>query len=681
MGWLYLAAAAVEAALALWGPWALPWTRLVAADRLFLALTGLHAAAGIVSFVVPRPHRGPFLRRHLSELLFFLGLVFFLFAYIFALNANMDYVQRFFAGGGRVRLALDTRAERLAAAVRYLPLLAADLAAYLWPRVSVGGAAGEAAADPGLREQPGFWPEQWALPLVLASVALTVLCFPSFAVLDGLGFLAFVALVPLFLVVEQASWIAGWLYVTAYGVLQGMLVSYWLGTFSLVTLQLVTVFFFAAHALFFLPALWLVRRLSSLRFLALALAWVLFEYLRSLGYWGFPWGLWGTAPYRFLTLLQTASLAGLWGVSLVIVALNAGTASALACVLRREDPWPGVRALLTSAAVFLGCLGFGIARRDELDRLPVARSVRLALVQQNSDPRKDDYARSFAVLRRLTDEALAGAASEGRPVELVIWSETAFVPNIRRWGSEDPEAHPLAGLVQEFRDYQRGLGVWLLTGNDDYELSIGPAGEQVRRDYNAAVLLDDSGERVQTYHKMHLVPFTENFPFKESLPRVYRWLLDFDVYLWEPGAERVVFRHPLFSFFTPICFEDSFPGDIRRFVREGADAIVNISNDYWSLTEVEAKQHAVNSLLRAVENARPLLRASASGLTGYFDVDGSLRASAPYYQESFLVVDLDLRPGPPTLYARWGDWLPQAAAAALTLLGLLSLLPRVRRRL
>ena len=654
MGWLYLAAAAAEAALALWGPWALPWRRLVYTDYLFLALPVLHASAGILCLALPRGRRWPFL--HASELLFTLSLVFFLFAYIFALNANMDYVQRFFAGGGKMRLALDTRAERLAAAVRYLPLLAADLAAYLWARLAARGA-------------PAGWVRRWALPLVLVSVALGVLSFPSFAVLDGIGFLCFVALVPLFLVVEHSCLVAGWLYVTVYGVLQGMLVSFWLGTFSLVTLQLVTVFFLLAHGLFFLPALWLARRLDSFRFLALALAWVLFEYLRSLGYWGYPWGLWGTAPHRFLTLLQTASLAGVWGVSLVVVLLNAGTASALAAP-------PRTAGMLASAAVFLACLFFGLGRQDELDRQPVEKAVRVALVQQNSDPRKDDYERTFATLRRLTDQALAGPEPE-----LVVWSETAFVPNIRRWSGENPERFPLARLVREFLDYQRGLGVWLLTGNDDYELSAGPTGEEFRRDYNAAVLFDERGRRVRTYHKMHLVPFTEYFPFKEQLPGVYRWLLDFDVYLWEQGRERVVFRHPRFSFFTPICFEDSFPGDTRRFVLEGAEAIINISNDYWSLTEVEAKQHAVNSCLRAVENARPLLRATASGLTGYYDADGSLLAAGPYYQESFLVVDVSFRPAGTTPYTRWGDWLPQGAAAALALLALLSLFPRVRKRL
>jgi apolipoprotein N-acyltransferase len=223
--------------------------------------------------------------------------------------------------------------------------------------------------------------------------------------------------------------------------------------------------------------------------------------------------------------------------------------------------------------------------------------------------------------------------------------------------------------------------VWLLTGNDDYELRLGEGGEEKRLDYNAAVLFDPQGRRVQTYHKLHLVPFTEYFPFQEELPGLYRWLLSFDVYLWEPGRERVIFRHPSLSFFTPICFEDSFPGDIRRFVLEGGEAIVNISNDYWSLHEAEAMQHAVNAAFRAVENRRPLVRATASGLTCYVDIDGSFRGSTPLYADNFMLADVVFRSERFTLYTRWGDWLPQAAAAALALLALLSFMPGCRKRL
>jgi len=663
VGWSYLAAAALEAALLFIGPWAVPWDRLVLSDYTYLALLALHLGAGVLLLALARGGRRPRLRLILPEPLFLLALMFFLFTYIYALNANMDYVQRFMASGGAVRLALDTHRERLAAAVRYLPLLAAGLATYLWPRLRQAEARRSSGAA------------RWALPLTLASAALSCLSFPSFAVLDGLGFLSFFALVPLFLVVEGSSLMRGWLYTVAYGVLSGMLVSFWLGTYSLVTLQLVTGVLMLAYALYFLPALWLVRRLSSLRFLGLALAWVLFEYLRSIGYWGYPWELWGTAQYRFLTLIQVAELGGVWGVSFVVLLFNAGLAAVLGALDRGRGLSRSLPAPLWAFGLLAACLAFGLVRRAQLEGEPITRTVRLALVQQNTDPRKEDYGATFATLRRLTDRAM-----QQNP-ELVIWSETAFVPNIRRWSKEDPEREPYARLVREFLDYQRSLGVWLLTGNDDYELLSGAGGEEVRLDYNGAVLFDPQGRRVATYHKMHLVPFTEYFPFKKQLPGLYRWLLSFDVYLWEPGRDRVIFRHPRLAFFTPICFEDSFPDDIRRFVLEGGEAIVNISNDYWSLYEAEAKQHAVNASFRAVENRRPLVRATASGLTCYVDIDGEFLAFVPFYQESFLIADVQFRSERISPYTRWGDWLPQAAAAALALLALLSWLPGTRRRL
>ena len=228
-------------------------------------------------------------------------------------------------------------------------------------------------------------------------------------------------------------------------------------------------------------------------------------------------------------------------------------------------------------------------------------------------------------------------------------------------------------MVRDFLEYQQELGTWLLTGNDDYVLSEGENGEEVRLDYNAAVLFSTAGERVETYHKIHLVPFTEYFPYKESLPGFYKLLLAFDVYLWEPGKDRVIFDHPRFSFFTPICFEDTFPDDIRRFIKLGAEVIINISNDYWSLTEVEAKQHYINSLFRAVENRRPLLRATASGLTCYVDPTGKLEAAVPYYSEEYLLAEVPVGNSRLTFYTRHGDWFPLLQGLMLAALALATL--------
>jgi apolipoprotein N-acyltransferase len=253
------------------------------------------------------------------------------------------------------------------------------------------------------------------------------------------------------------------------------------------------------------------------------------------------------------------------------------------------------------------------------------------------------------------------------------------VPNIRRWSKVDPQSSTYAALVRDFLDYQAGLGHWLLTGNDDYELVVGERGEKERLDYNAAILFDPEGNRVRTYRKLRLVPFTEYFPWKEQLPRLYSWLKERDVYLWEPGKERVVFSHPLFRFSTPICFEDAFPGDVRQFVQRGAEVIVNISNDFWSLTPVEGQQHGVNSFFRAVENRVPLVRAAASGLTGYVDAAGRLVAAVPFYQAQYLVVDVEIKEPGVTPYTRFGDWFPKGLLGVFVVLLILSAFPAVRR--
>ena len=156
-------------------------------------------------------------------------------------------------------------------------------------------------------------------------------------------------------------------------------------------------------------------------------------------------------------------------------------------------------------------------------------------------------------------------------------------------------------------------------------------------------------------------------------------LQNFDAYLWEPGKRRVVFRHPLVSFSTPICFEDSFPGDVRLFVRAGAQVILNLSNDYWSLTDTEAMQHAANAVFRAVENGRPLARASASGLTCVVDTLGRITARGPLYEPAFLVADVPVgNDRHDTLYSSWGDWFPVALGAVLLLVLLFGIV-RARR--
>jgi apolipoprotein N-acyltransferase len=575
----------------------------------------------------------------------------------------MDYVQRFMTSHGNLRLAPNSTQERLSACIRFLPLLALDAFWYVFLRVRRPVLARRA-----LR---GTW--TWALPLVFLSAIMNALAFPSFLRVAGTPVLGYVCLVPLLLCLSDVPLSWGIFYGTLAGVLQTMITNYWLGTFNLLTLQFVSVVLMLEYIPFMAVTLPILHRSRGAGFLVFPAAWTIFDWLRSMGFLGYPWGMLGASQYSVIPMIQIASLTGVWGVTFVITLCNAVIAWYARAALRKQRV--GAAAGVVLAAVLAVTLGWAGVRAIGESRArgaaPPGRTVRLALVQQNDDPRKSDYRAVYDVLRGLTDRAL-----RSKP-DLVVWSETAFVPNIRRWSKEDPAVYPYAALVRDFLAWQKETGHWLLTGNDDYSLVTGSGGREERLDYNGSVLFSPRGERVETYHKIHLVPFTEYFPFKKQLPRIYALLQSFDAYLWEPGDRRVVFHHPLFSFATPICFEDVFPNDVRRFVRAGADVILNLSNDYWSLTEAEGMQHAANSIFRAVENGRPVVRAAASGLTCMVDTWGRIVARSPFYEESLLVVDVPVSATGTTLYTAWGDWFPVALAALLVVLLVWSL---VRRR-
>ncbi len=677
-GLLLLFVSLVETALAVSGPFPLETPDI--RDLPYFVLIGASYFLGL-RLVAPRLRY----RRKQVDRLFFateilvgLGLLLFFFDYIFAANANMDYVQRFMESGGNLSLAIDTTTERAIAAARYLPFVLAVLLLHLHLAVRLN---------------------RYGMLLTLLSVGLTVLSFPSAATLQGVGFLGWISLVPLIYTLWRSSYWNVLFYGVTYGVLATLLSNYWLGTFSLVSLLAVVVIFLGFYTLFMVPfggvVLALRRSSPGMRVFVTAAAWTLFELFRSTGFLGYPWVLVAHSQYRNLPLIQVSEVFGVWGVSFLVVLVGALLAElvepltfrlsrrSLASSRRRMSPLVGATitsnlkntALVVAVFLLASHLYGGVVLLFDNRYPPADEVARVALIQQNSDPRKHEYERTLESLKDLTNRAL-----EQDP-DIVVWSETAFVPNIRRWGEEDPDRYRLARLVREFRAYQESLDTWLVTGNDDYRRVLDEDGREIDRlNYNAAVLFSDQGGRMQTYHKIKLVPFTEHFPYQRQLPFIYEMLEDFDVHFWEPGDERTVFQHPKFSFSTPICFEDVFPNEVRQFVLAGTEVILNITNDYWSLTRVQAKQHFVGSLFRAVENRRPLLRATASGVTSHVDPYGRIVATRPQYSEEYLVTDVPVsHERRLTPYTRLGDWFPRGAGVFVVIVVLTRLVKLLRR--
>ena len=186
---------------------------------------------------------------------------------------------------------------------------------------------------------------------------------------------------------------------------------------------------------------------------------------------------------------------------------------------------------------------------------------------------------------------------------------------------------------------------------------------------------------------MRLVPFSEHFPLdKEKYSRLYDMFQEYDISNWTMGDERRVFQAGDMRIATPICFEDVFPDHVRRFVKNDVDIILNMSNDYWSLSPVEGRQHGIFSLFRAVENQRPVLRSTCSGYTVAISATGEIQPGAPEpYAEGYAIARVPLPEQPYTFYTRFGDWFPRGcgifALTFLVIYNTVRLVRLLRRRL
>ena len=510
------------------------------------------------------------------------------------------------------------------------------------------------------------------LALLSLSSLLFALSFPSFLSDRGWAPLGFICLIPLFAVVHRARWAAIPFYGIFFGYASYAIFNFWLGRFHPLTLVVVPPIY-ATWFFLTLPALKLADTLfPSYGFLLQTGLWVCYEYfIKSQGYLAYAYGIMGYTQYLFTPFIQIADVTGVWGVSLLVVYPSALLGSAVKEGLASlREHW---RKLLVPgaayAALFAAVLVYGAVSPVDTSG---ARQWKLALVQQNIDPWRGGYPAyrdSFEVLARQSEKAMAEAP------EMIAWSETSFVPAID-WHTRYRTDLQIYDLVRRLREFLEAQPVPYLIGNDDGRLKREASGDEVRVDYNAAILFEE-GRIVDTYRKLHLVPFTEHFPDAWPVRWMRRILTSMDTHFWEKGEVYTVFEAGGVKFSTPICFEDTFGYLCRGFFRRGADVLVNITNDAWSFSVAGAVQHMSMAVFRAVENRRSVVRSTNAGITCMIDPNGRLLRELAPFTEGYLVGSVPVVRGRTTLYTAWGDWLPWvllalagAAIAAATLLRL-----------
>jgi apolipoprotein N-acyltransferase len=165
---------------------------------------------------------------------------------------------------------------------------------------------------------------------------------------------------------------------------------------------------------------------------------------------------------------------------------------------------------------------------------------------------------------------------------------------------------------------------------------------------------------------MHPVPFAECIPFYEY--KVVREFFTKVVHIenaWVMGTRYTVFQVPLrtgklLHFGAPICFEDAFSDLCRQYILNGADCLVNMTNDSWSKTWSSEIQHFQAAQFRAIENRRVLVRSTNGGVSGVVDPWGRVSARMPFFESAWTVASVPLYKEPGfTPYTRYGDWFPR----------------------
>jgi apolipoprotein N-acyltransferase len=353
---------------------------------------------------------------------------------------------------------------------------------------------------------------------------------------------------------------------------------------------------------------------------------------------GFPWNLLGTAQVDNVSLSRITTWTGVYGVSFEIMLVNVAVAAAF-LVPRKKRNTLLIASLAAAAALQAG-------RLVEAPALPADHSA--LLVQENipvdANWTRDAFQRSLRELADLSVKAASNSSAPESPpskVDLIVWPESPapFFAN-------DPLfRNPVSEMARATR-------TWVVTGAIG-STPVMQGGKSASQVFNSAALVSPTGDWTARYDKVHLVPFGEYLPF----PRLFAFAggLTKEVGEFQPGASRAPLDAGSTRLGVFICYESVFPGEVREFAQQGAQVLVNLSNDGWYGDSGAYAQHLNQTRMRAIENDRWLLSATNTGVTASIDPYGRTVARLPRKERGALIAPYALT-SVTTFYTRHGDW-------------------------
>lgn len=480
--------------------------------------------------------------------------------------------------------------------------------------------------------------------LALLCGIILSLSFPPFK----LGFLAYFGLIPFFVLLNNENYKGAikWGYLT--GLFFNMGTLYWInwvtipGSIGAILYLPVYFILFAIFYTFLRQRLGINYLLLSVPFL-----WTGIEYLRSLGVLGFPWTSLAYSQTYYLSLIQYASFTSVYGVSFWIVSINVVV---LAIFYNYRKLNHVIALYLILVVLFITPWVYGKWVIPHPDK-EVQEKVRVALVQGNIDPflknDSDFWDEQFTIYDSLTRKAV-----EYEP-DLIIWPETA-VPTYLRYDRS---------YLSNVRNLVNSVNIPLLTGAHDYQFYS----NHEYKTYNSVFLVEPNKHLMESYAKLHLVPFGERVPFTEAFPRFKDFLesLEMGEGNFSPGESIKTFLVPLkknsssqptnIRLSMVICFESMFPELVRRFVTDSnSQLLAIITNDAWFKRSSAPYHHAQAAVFRAIENRISIARCANTGVSMFIDSYGKILDQSPIFERLYMVNDVQLR-NQQSFFAKYGN--------------------------
>lgn len=458
---------------------------------------------------------------------------------------------------------------------------------------------------------------------IFASAFLFYLAFPNIFFLKGYSFLAWVFAVPFFFVLEKKDFpkrlLAGFLF----GVLANLSVVNWMIPYSFAGYLLLGIALSSQAVIF--AALYPSRRFKHfLKILYVPSAWVVSEFLRKMLMFGQSWDL-GHSQSFDINLLQIAGFLGSSGISFLLVCVN----YVLYCVVFRVER-NIVKIAIFSAVLFFLASVYALGMFVYCHKKQTPDTVfKVCVIQPNinylgeiSARRAEDIVKDII---SLTSQALLGAKPD-----LVLWPETAVAADL----------FDEVVLQKEISAFVRKSKVAFL---------IGSTVSDNEGRHNSAVYFDESGQVAQIYHKRHLIPLTEYIPrtiFWETFARIFRVESPGLAPGTASGLMHIISKAngQKAGFGVVICSEDNVAEIFRQYIQDGADFIIVLLNNGWFSQKAGLLMHAQHSIIHAVENRVPVVRASNTGFSGVIDPSGALSSDPGIFlqQRKFFIWEVGI---------------------------------------